>query len=243
MTNTERLFIAMRDFTDKRRENREAYLRRKKSLEGYRGSAGYQKDLDAAMKIRKDADASARKECQRIVDEALADMAKKNASRTVEAPTEEQIRLLTVAGMIKKPSRDMLDTIANSLGGSPLALAALTSIAKEAWKDDTKGTSQFVPHYEAEAGEYTADSVKSIIRGLRDRCTRIMNGSGASLVREEMAKVHQTRYGGSVDTDDLPQEKPYTSKSDFYSRELGMMFSANGNGVAVDYDRFSKAVD
>ena len=243
MANTDRLYEALRAFTDKRIENRDAYLRRKKSLEEYKGSAGYQKDLDAAMKIRKDADDAARKECQRIVDEALADMAKKNASRTFEAPTDEQIRLLTVAGMIKKPSRETLDTIANSLGGSPLALAALTSIAKEAWKDDTNGTSKYVPHYEAAAGEYTADSVRSIIKGLRDRCTRIMNGSGASLVREEMAKVHQTRYGGEYDADELPQEKPYTSKSDFYSRELGMMFSANGNGVAVDYDRFSKAVD
>lgn len=242
MTNTDKLYEAVKTFTDKRRENREAYLRRKKSLEGYRGSAGYQKDLDAAMKIRKDADAVAREECKKVVEETIEEMYKKNRSRTFEAPTEEQIRLLTVAGMIKKPSRETLDTIANSLGGSPIVLAALTSIAKEAWGNDEKG--KYIPNFEAQATEgYTAESTAAMIRGLHDKCMDIMSGSGANMIREQLAALHQKHHGGSVDVDTLPQEEPYTSKSDFYKRELGLYFGTNGNATPIDYALFSKAVD
>lgn len=242
MTNTDKLYEAVKTFTDKRRENREAYLRKKKSIEGYRGSAGYSTDLEKAMKIRKDADAVAREECKKVVDEAIAEMYKKNRSRTFEAPTEEQIRLLTVAGMIRKPSRETLDTIANSLGGSPLALAALTSIAKEAWKGEKE--ENYVPNFEAQATDgYTAESTAAMIRALHDKCRHIMSGSGANMVREELAKVHQKHHGGEVDMDELPQEEPYESKSDFFRRELGTYFTPNGNATPINYALFSKAVD
>lgn len=233
MTNTDRLYTAMRDFTDKRRENREIFLRKKKSLEGYKGSAGYQKDLDAAMKIRKDADEVARKECQRIVDETLADMVKKNGSRTVAVPTDEHIRLLTVAKMMKKPSKEALDNIANSLEGNALALAALNDIAREAWNNDDKVVRDFLPNYETKAtSELSAGYVNDTIRGLGRTCSEIMKSSGISRVRELGLKHNATMYGAKYDPDDYPLEEPYTSERDFYKRESG-----------VDYDLFAKAVN
>ena len=233
MTNTERLYTAIRDFTDKRRENRETYLRRKKSLEGYRGSAGYQKDLDAAMKIRKDADEVARKECQKIVDETIADMVRKNGSRTVTPPTEEQIRILTVAQMIRKPSKEALDMIANSLKDNALALAALNEYARDAWKDDKSVLDRYVTNYEALAtSELSAGYVNDTIRGLGHTCAEIMKGSGANRVREMSAERNARIHGGSYDPDELPQEEQYTSERDFYKRETG-----------VDYALFSKAVN
>ena len=74
MTNTDRLYTAMREFTNTRRQNRDIYLQTKKRLDTYKGSEGYQADLDKAMKQRRDADESARKICKKEVTEALDSM-------------------------------------------------------------------------------------------------------------------------------------------------------------------------
>ena len=235
MTNTDRLYTAMRDFTNTRRENREIYLRKKKSLEGYKGSEGYQKDLDAAMKIRKEADEVARVACQKIVDEALADMVKKNRSRGVTPPTDEMIRILTVARMMKKPSFPTLDAIANSLGGNALALAALTDIGREAWKDDPAVIHhmEFTRNYSAMAtDEMGASAAHDAIKALGKSCGEIMRGSGAKRAAELAASNHARIYGGKYDPDELNQEEPYMTERDFYNRTL-----------SVDYDLFAKAVN
>lgn len=234
MSNTNRLYTAMRDFTNTRRENREIYLQKKQSLERFRGSAGYQKDLDAAMKIRKDADEVARVACQKIVDETLADMVKKNNSRILTPPSDETIRILTVAQMIKKPTKPTLDAIARSVGGNPLALAALTDIAREAWKDDPNVLNhmEFTRNYNAMATvELGASVAHDAIRSLGKSCSEIMRSS-AERAAELAASIHSKHFGGTYDPDDLPQEAPFTSEQDFFERTL-----------SVDFALFSKAVN
>lgn len=235
MTNTDRLYTAMRDFTNARRENREIYLRKKKQLESYKGSAGYEKDLDAAMKIRKDADEVARVACKKVVDEALAAMDKVNSSRGVTPPSDEMIRILTVARMIKKPSMKTLDAIANSLEGNALALSALTDIAREAWEDDPSVIHhiEFTHNYRAMAAKgYDAEKTHDAIVSLGKTCGEIMRGSGAKRAAEIAAANHARMYGGKYDPDDLKQEEPYMTEREFYDRT-----------ISVDYDAFAKAVN
>ena len=234
MTNTDRLYTAMRDFTNTRRENREEYLRKKKSLEAYKGSAGYEKDLNAARKVREDKDAAARAICKKDVDAALQAMQKANNKRGLAAPTEEHVRILQVAQMLKKPTKSTLDAIANSLGGNALALAALTDIAHEAWAGDANALERYTMNYNAQATEeMSTQSAEDAIRSLAKTCGQIMNGSGANRVAE-MGKAHNERiYGAHYDPDDLPQEKPYMTESDFYSREL----------AGANYSLFAKAVN
>lgn len=235
MTNTDRLYTAMRDFTNTRRENREKFLRVKKSLEGYKGSKQYDEEIKKAMKIRQDADEVARKDCKRIVDEALADMVKVNSSRGVTPPSDEMIRILTVARMIKKPSMKTLDAIANSLDGNALALAALTDIGREAWKDDPAAIHhlEFVRNYGVMATKgYDPENAQKVITDLGRACGEIMRGSGAKRAAELAASNHARRFGGTYDPDDLKQEEPYMTERDFYNRTLN-----------VDYDLFAKAVN
>lgn len=234
MTNTERLYEAMKSFTDKRRQNREIFLQKKQRIETYRGSAGYERDISDALKIRKEADEAARNECRAVVDEVLADMVKKNSARTVESPTAEQIRLLTVAQMLKKPSKEVLNNIANSLGGNALALAALTDIAREAWKDEPNKVEIYIPSFEQKAtAELSAGYVNDVIRALGSSCAEIMKGSGANRVREMGADRNARIYGGKYDPDELPQEKPYETEREFYKREAGN----------INFDLFAKAVN
>ena len=233
MKNTDLLYTAMRDFTNTRRENRETFLRTKRSLEDYKGSKKYDEDLAKAMKVRTDADAVAREACNRIVKEAIDAMYKKNNSRSVTPPTDEQIRILTVAKMIQKPTKPMLDSIARSLEGNSLALTALYNIAHEAWKDDPNILERFVTRYDTMATkELSVDDVNSIIKELYKSCGEIMNGTGANRVREMGAARSSKIFGGTYDPDDLPQEEPYLTGQDFYSKTIG------GN-----FDLFSAAVN
>lgn len=234
MTNTEKIYNAMKDFTDKRSANRETYLKKKKELEKYQGSVGYQKGISDAMKIRQDANEEARKECEKIVNEVISDMVKKNGERKIEAPTDEQVRLLTVAKMLKKPSKAALDSIANSLNGNALSLAALTDIARDAWKDEPNVLERYITNYEQYATrELSSQAVTDAIKELRTVCSEIRKGSGVNRVREYGADFNVRHHGGKYDPDELPQEEPYTSERDFYNRELR----------GVDYDLFMKAVN
>lgn len=222
MSNTERLFNAMRDFTDTQRLNRNKYLHRLKELEPHRGSDYYNKSVDEAMELRKKADDSARTECEKILDETIADMRKKNLSRKIEAPTDEQIRFLTVAQMMEKPSKTALDNIAKCLGGNGLALSALSTIARKAWKDDPNILERWVPRYEEMATDnLSTDYVNSQIEALRHNCLEILTSSGANPIREQGAVRHARQYGGVVNPDDLPEREPYHTEQDFYNRELG----------------------
>lgn len=233
MKNTEYLYNAMREFTDARRENRRIYLEKKQKLDAYKGSQGYDEDLKQAMEQRNKADAEAKAKCEKIVDSALNLMASVNGKRKLTAPTAEMVNILTVARMLKKPAKPTLDSIANSLGGNALALAALNDIARDAWKDDPNRLAQFTRNYTALAtNELGAETAHLAIKDLGKRCADIMNGTGANRIREMSADHAKRIHGANYDPDDLPQEAPYTSERDFYQREL-----------SADYDLFSAAVN
>lgn len=233
MKNTEYLYNAMREFTDARRENRRIYLEKKQKLDTYKGSQGYDEDLKRAMEQRNEADAEAKAKCEKTVNSALNLMASVNGKRKLTAPTAEMVNILTVARMLKKPAKPTLDSIANSLGGNALALAALNDIAQDAWKDDPNRLAQFTRNYSALAtNELGAETAHLAIKDLGKRCADIMNGTGANRIREMTADHAKRIHGANYDPDDLPQEAPYTSERDFYQREL-----------SADYDLFSAAVN
>lgn len=228
MTNTDYLYRAMQEFTEARTEHRRVYMEQKRRLEAYKGSDGYRKDLDAAMKARKDADAAARAKCIETVNSAINMMQEANSKRGLTPPTPEMVQMLSVINMMEKPPKSTLDAVANSLDGNALALSALQDMAQKKYEHDP-----FIPNYAARATkELGADVVSGAIRNLHKVCGEIMNSSGASRVREGAAQMHMQHYGGSFDPDDLPQEEPYDSERDFYKREL-----------SVDYDLFAKAVN
>ena len=239
MTNTDRLYTAIRDFTNTRSNNREAYLSKKKRLESYRGSDGYKKELDEEMKKRNKADNEAREICKKIVRETVADMKKANGKRGVVPPSDEHIRLLTVAQMMKKPSISTLESIAASLGGNAVALAALSDIAREAWKDDP----DHAPVRLAVGfGRYATDSYEareadSMIDTLEKACFQIMDGHGVPRSVELAAKHNATVNGVKVDWDELKQDEPYTVESEFYDRTM------SGRVDGFNYSLFAKAVN
>lgn len=233
MTNTDRLYVAIRDFTVARSTHRTEFLKKKNGLERYKGSVHYAEELQAARKAREDADAAARDICKKDVNEALQAMQKANSKRGLTAPTAEQVHILEVLTMMQKPPKSTLDAAANSMGGNALALAALSDIARKAYSDEPAALDRLTTNYSSRATtELGVESTLQAIKELAKTCGEIMNSSGANrkavMGKEFNARAHGLEY----DLDSLPQEKPYETEREFYNRELN-----------VDYDLFKAAVN
>lgn len=235
MKNTEYLYSAMNAFRKEQIHNREVYLQKKRNLDRYAGSDGYAEDLKRIQKERDDANAAARATYKEKVDNAIGCMREANNKRCCTPPTEEQLRLLTAAKMLQKPSKAMLDSIANSLNGNAIGLAVLDDIAKAAWKNEPSLLDRYTRNYSAMAtSEMSVDAANDAIKSLANTCNEIMNGSGANRIREMGASRNKRMYGMDYDADDLPQEPEYASERDFYNRELKWsdyaLFAAAVNG-------------
>ena len=227
MDNAYYLYEAMNDFRKAQIANRTKYLERKKSLDRYSGSAGYADDLKKIQEERNQANAAARAACKAKIDPIFNSMRESNAKRRITAPSEEAVRILTVVKMLKKPSKVFMDSVANSLEGNALALAALDTIMHDAWKDEPDRLERVIPNYSdgRVAKELNPQVVAEAINDLQRTCNRILEGSGANRIREMGADRSQRVHGGQYDPDELPQEPEYASEADFYKREGHVDFS------------------
>lgn len=234
MDNAYYLYEAMNEFRKAQIANRETYLNKKQGLDRYKGSVAYDEELKQFQEERSQANAAARAACKAKIDPIFKAMHETNAKRGITAPSEEAIRILTAVKMLKKPSKPFLDCVANSLGGNALALAVLSEIARDAWKDELLIENRVVPDYSSRAAnELNPDGAAEAINSLQRTCNEIINGSGANRGREMWAKRNQQINGGQFDPDEFPQEPAYESEKDFYTRELPW----------TNYDSFVAAVN
>lgn len=221
MSRTFDVYDAMSDFRKAQIASRETFLQKKKSLERYIGSPAYTEDLKKIQDERNQANAAARAACKAKIDPIFKAMHEANSKRRITAPSEDAVRILTVVKMIKKPSKVFMDSVANSLEGNALALAALDAIMHDAWKDEPNRLERIIPNYSdgRVAKELNPQVVAEAINDLQRTCNRILDGSGANRIREMGADRSQRVHGGQYDPDELPQEPEYASEQDFYKRE------------------------
>lgn len=234
MSRTFDVYDAMNDFRKAQIANRAKYLEKKKSLDRYIGSPAYAEDLKKIQDERNQANAAARAACKAKIDPIFKAMHEANSKRRITAPSEDAVRILTVVKMIKKPSKVFMDSVANSLEGNALALAALDTIMHDAWKDEPNRLERAIPNYSdgRVAKELNPQVVAEAINDLQRTCNRILDGSGANRIREMSADRNQRVHGGQYDPDELPQEPEYTTEQDFYKRE-----------GSADYALFAAAVN
>lgn len=234
MTRTVELYEAMNEFRKAQIANRAKYLEKKKNLDRYTGSVGYADDLKKIQDERNQANAAARAACKAKIDPIFKAMHEANSKRRITAPSEDAVRILTVVKMMKKPSKVFMDSVANSLEGNALALAALDTIMHDAWKDEQNRLERAIPNYSEGrvAKELNPQVVAEAINALQRTCNRILDGSGANRIREMGADRSQRVHGGQYDPDELPQEPEYITEQDFYKRE-----------GSADYALFAAAVN
>ncbi|MBR3505327.1 MAG: hypothetical protein IKO07_13945 [Clostridia bacterium] len=225
MKRTEILYSAMKDFTDARIAARAEYFAKMKPIETAKGSKYYNDARKEAEKARRATVDEARAKAADTVDVMIASMRKANSVRAMAAPTEEQLRILQALKMREKVTLNELDAAANAMCGNGAGLAVVEEIAQNS------GVAH--PNYNAlaTAGLSIAEGER-VINNLLEACKRVLNGTGATraaeLNRLRQADIHNEH----INPDDLPQEPPYESVSDFYARN-----------ISTPYDIFSQAVD
>lgn len=240
MTNTEYLYQAMKKYQTARSAARDEYFQTMKRLESAKGSAYYTEERDKAMKKRTAAVEVAQAEARRTVENALSCMNSAITARKMTAPTEDQLRILTMLNMRTSITKAELDTAANAMEGNGTALAVLEDIAR---KHEIIGA-----NYGALVkGGLSPDKANQVLREITTACYKRINDTvGANRAAAAMAKFHNRRYGGSpaqewesanasvsskgtpgdyMDLDSLPQEAPYQGEADFFSGIVSIPFN------------------
>lgn len=129
MKNSERFYNRVTGFIDEMAEAVAKYNTTVERLERYRGSSGYDRDIQEAQNKRNAAVKGLRETYWPAFQEIVNDMRGAVKNRPIVAPTTEQSALLSVMQMRTTLSRDELERAAQQLVGCPMALAVLDDLA------------------------------------------------------------------------------------------------------------------
>lgn len=220
MKNTEMLYSAVRDYTVKRANARETYIRRMDSIRDMKGSQRYEQERASAAKMREQTVTAAAADARKIVQTAVGAMEKNARSMRLTPPTDEQLRLLQLLSMRSRLSQNEVTQAANALGDCGAALEALRDVA----------AARGVQYPLIAFPENVSLSIDQAINTLKSICAgvdKVLNEkTGADPTRLLTAQLHQRHYGGDFDPDTFPAAKLYDSEQDFFSSLTSVSYPA-----------------
>lgn len=129
MKNSEQYFKTVTGFIEGAKEVSAEYNKIVQRMESFKGSEGYDREIQAAEAKRDNAVSALRDSFRKSIQETTGLMREAAKNRPLVPPTPEQAALLNVLQMRKTVSRDELDRAARQLEGCPVALAALADLA------------------------------------------------------------------------------------------------------------------
>ena len=202
ISNTELFYAKAKSFQDKRAALVSEYEKNIKGLERFRGSAGYDEETKR-IKAKLDADLKNLVDEYRPVFMSIIDgMTASVGRRGMTSPTEEQLRILQMLKMKKRPNADDISRAAQSVKDSRLALDILAEIAAE-HKLPHSGFYELCPEISTEAALRAVDNLKSGIDDfLRFDTKRV----------SRIAANYYNKVYGSTDTE-LPKRELFTDQA------------------------------
>lgn len=216
MKNTELLYRKAKKYQDRRNEIKSKYHSEVEALERYKGSSGYdeeleqlQKNLDISLQNLKD-------ECKPDMYTALKSMYAAVETVTIPSPTIEQINLLNMLKMKKKITEDDCLMVANSVKDNPIAVSIVSEIAHD---------NNILRSYDNLCPRMSTNTATGLLNGLKKEIDDFLlyDTSRISRMYQNMQSNH---YGSSVAP--LSPRKLFDSKEDFYS------------DFGIDQDTFGK---
>lgn len=188
LTRTERFFRKAKQFQDERAKLTDEFEKKIQGLHKYKGSAGYTKDVEKAENEYKKTLEELKINYQDDFYSILKGMTEAVNVRTIEAPTQEMLNLLSALKM-QKVSRDMLDRAAVAMNGNPVAIGVIQDIAKEAGI-----AGNYFNHYCHEmSNEKAYDVIKALGKGVTDFLNS--DSKRTSRVAEQF---YQRHYGEGI---------------------------------------------
>ncbi len=132
MSNTSNYFSTVQKWRSGLRSINSVYDERRKNLERFKGSAGYDSDLKDLEAERAEEIKTLRVEVGSAFQSTIADMrVKAGTSRPFTAPSQEQLAILQALKMCPQVSLEALNRAAVSMAGNSLCLSVLDGIAQE----------------------------------------------------------------------------------------------------------------
>jgi len=154
LKNTEWFFINAKQFQDKRGKIMEDYEANREMLARFEGSKGHAEDLKKLdEKLEQDLTAL-RDEYRPTFLAIFGGMTDAIGRRSIDAPTADQLNLLTVLRMKRKVTTEDCERVAQAVKDNPIALDVVQEIAQE------KGIR---PVFSSLCSEMSTDSARKIV--------------------------------------------------------------------------------
>ena len=209
MSNTSKLYSAMKRYTDTMLAARDEYLGTMAKYETAKGSQFYEEQKQAASKKRLEATESIKAETIAQVNESITAMMARANTRKLAPLTADQLAICQAMKLRDKVGTDELIQAGNAMEGNLTGLAILQEVAQK---------SGVMHNFIADAKGIAGETLTKCIREVRDGCYRVINSDGTTRAARLAAEYHARRYGnGQVNTDTLPSMKAYTDEADFLS--------------------------
>lgn len=217
MSNTSKLYSAMKRYTDTMLAAREEYLGTMAKYETAKGSQFYEEQKQAARAKRIAATESIKVETAREVNAAINAMLAKADTRKLPPLTADQLGILQALKMRDRVGREELMMAGNAMEGNVTGLALIQELAQK----------NGIPHnFLADAKGIAGETLTKAIRDMGRRCYEAMDSDGSARVNEletpraaALARAyHERRYGPTKVEDRLPTMAPYADEADFMKR-------------------------
>ena len=183
--NTDLLYKNIQKFHDERKVILEKYDRAVNNLKAFEGSKGFEDEMESVKQDRDEALLELRRTYSPKFKVIIDGMRKQIGKRSVKAPTNEQVNILNMLKLKKKPTQEECDRVAQAVSDNPMALSIVTEIAREAG---------YLGNYASLCPEISSqdalEGVDSIQKNLADFMT-----TDASRVSRITSRYNEDHYG------------------------------------------------
>lgn len=237
MRLTEQLYNAVNEAITAFNENDDKYFSDMDAIESTRGSA-FHRNKSAELKETRDngfkeISGKYSKQVREILG-AMDSKIKGQRNQGYQAPSEDAVRILQVLKMMQDPTETDYIRVASSMDGNPLAISALTDIARQNGKHYT---------FEEYCSELPSQLSEGAIRNIAKSCMHIVEQGTKTRTLSAEDRFHKEMYGA----DTKGQEKPVRSRIEPYKSATAMISrlgSPWGQGMSeADTKRFMTMID
>ena len=201
LSNTDYLFHLAKEFQDLREALTSAFEASVRMKEKYKGSAGYQEEI---KKLQADYDSqlsALRDEYRYKLSNALGYMSQAISKRTVKPPTNEQLLILELLKMRKKPTEEECSRAAQAVSDNPIAVKIVSEIAQEVG---------IMRNYDNMCPEMSTEAAMNVINTLAAGIKDFISFDTTKASRMEN-RIHVEHYGG--------EGRPLTKRALFSDKE------------------------
>lgn len=231
ITNTDLFYTKANQFQYQRVKIVEEYENKARMLEKFKGSAGYDKEMQELAKAKDEKIKAIQEEYRPIFHAIFSGMMDAIGRRSMKAPTNEQVNLLNMLKMKRRVTAEEVERVAASVKDNPIAISVLREIAV-----DHHLPGSLAGESEEMASEKAAAIVSGMMSGMEDFL--MYDTTKASRMAKEF---HELRYGASLT--EPTRRALFNNKSECFYEFTGMnsttlaQFSSIVDGQEGEHDQ------